>query len=82
MRYHKRILSKRQHNFQMVYKKHMHLATSIKKIKHKTHRHVNLPTNSKLKSHRESVPLRISTAGIMLFKNCAFGDYPFSACKI
>ena len=39
-------------------------------------------TYSKLKAHRESVPLRVSTAGIILFKNCAIGDYPPTACQI
>ena len=28
------------------------------------------------KAHRESVPLRVSTAGIIFFNNWAFGDYP------
>ena len=48
----------------------------------KTHRPVHWHTYSTLKTHRESVPLRVSTAGIILFKNCAFADYPPIACKI
>ena len=50
--------------------------------KNQTYRHVHLQTYGKLKAHRESVPLRVSTAGIILFKNCAFGDYPPTACKV
>ena len=51
-------------------------------IKKKTHRHVQLHTYGKLKPHRESVPLIVSTAVINVFKNCTFGDYPPAACKI
>ena len=39
-------------------------------------------TYGKLKAHRESVQLRVSTAGIILFKNCAIGDYSPIACKL
>ena len=31
---------------------------------------------------KESVPLRVSTIGIILFKNCAFGHYLLKAYKI
>ena len=53
--------------------------------KNKTHRHVHCHTYGKLKAHRESVPLKVSTTGIIVFKNCAFGDYPPNppmVCKI
>ena len=50
--------------------------------KNKTNKHVHWHRYGKLKAHQESVPLRVSTAGIILFKNCAFGDYPPTACKI
>ena len=32
--------------------------------------------------HQESVPLRVSTGGIFVSKNCAFGGSPPTACKI
>ena len=48
----------------------------------KTHRHAHWHTYGKLKAHRESVPLRVSTAGIIPFKNCAIGDYSPIACKL
>ena len=36
----------------------------------------------KLKAHRDSIPLRVSAAGIILFKNWAIGDYTPIACKL
>ena len=48
----------------------------------KTHIHVHWHSYGKDKAHRESVPLRLSTARIILFKNCAFGDYPPTARNI
>ena len=39
-------------------------------------------TYGNLKAHQESATLRVSTAGIILFKNCAIGEYSSIACKL
>ena len=66
----------------MIMCKNSNFQVQLIRNKNKTHRHVHSHTYTKLTAHRECVPLRVSTAGIILFKNCAFGDYPPTTCKI
>ena len=58
-----------QHSFLYdTYFKNSNLQVQFIRNKNKTYRHVHWQTHSKLKAHRESVPLRVSTAGIILFR--------------
>ena len=49
--------------------------SKIHPVNNKTHRHAHWHTCGKLKAHRESVPLRVSTAEVILFKISAIGEF-------